>query len=786
MNVNCACLEPMDVKTISDIDKFTGKTSIAEKLAFVLFCATSVQFALFKTFVPIVLGVKTDLYSGAICAVTLSCAIIAAGARFPKISWVELGISGSLITLAILSGFFSATSWSSTVWSLTWGANALGGYWSARLLLTSKTRVKIFVWVCAITLDLLLALSLWGYYFHGLSTYFVFDLHLLVDIILLLSFSSLALMISASLLGKIFGVSLLVLSYVALYICGVTAVDSAVLIPSVILIPGLILTLSRSKSRLAPIIIVLFAVAITAHFLSWESTKKHYSNDYNWGRLEFYTFSAHVAKQSPWFGIGLRTPRTPYVSDYKGWHRSYSEKEFEQFISWAVSSQNIFLTFMVGFGSPFAAIYLFAIVFLMVRLFRATLNPASDGPIPPLALFLPITGAMLHFLVMDILLMPTIAWFFHVLLAMIPKPAPKAQREKIKFRSVLIVAGLTIFAALIGIIVGTHPAFNPENFPTAEEIKFKFRKLPIISAFYEAKPEHEGPIKDTRAWLTVNIAGYHGGPTEWAILCVLDNSASMLKEDSPWSPNRYATALTFINRLATDSGPGNKLALRDFGNVWPLKRKGRDINLRVSRIMIPWTDTPLKSDLTTHLEKEEAGANNICAASVSALTHDFLKVEPRFGPRILLITDASSECNVDSFLDLIDQMYSGERKPLIDVALVGASGSWADRLREVAKDTGGFSFGVTSPEALNTGLADYLTTLNKPQEASVIVTQDDKSTRIGPGSTVELQSGLCNLKLPEIGGLTESARIIKDITLSGGEKKVINIVIDKGHVSVQQ
>lgn len=776
----------MDFKTTSDTDRFDGNISIAEKLAFVMFCATSVQFALFKTFVPIILGVKTDLYSGAICAVTLSCAIIAAGARFPKIGWVELAISGTLITLAILSGIFSATSWSSTVWSLTWGANALGGYWSARLLLTNRTRVKIFVWVCAVTLDLLLVLSLWGYYFHGLSTYFVFDLHLLVDIILLLSFSSLALMMSRSLLGKIFGISLLVLSYVGLYICGMTAVDSAVLIPAIILIPGLILTLSRSRSRLAPIIIVLFTVAVTAHFLSYDSTKKHYSKDYNWGRLEFYTFSAHIAKQAPWFGIGLRSPRTPYVSDYKGWHRSYSEKEFEQFISWAVSSQNIFLTFMVGFGSPFAVIYFFALVFLLIRLFRATLNPAPDSLIPPLALFLPITGAVLHFLVMDILLMPTIAWFFHVLLAMIPKPAPMAQREKINFRSVLTVAGLTIFAALIGIIVGTHPAFNPENFPTADEIKFKFRKLPIISAFYEAKSEHEGPAKDTRAWLTVNIAGYHGGPAEWAILCVLDNSTSMAKDDAPWTPNRNAAALTLIDRLAKESGPGNELAVRDFGNVWPLKRKGRDVNLRVSRITIPWTDTPLKSDLAVRLAKEEAGANNICAASASALTHDFLTLDPKFGPRILLITDASSECNIDSPVDLIEQTTFGDRKPLIDVALVGATGTWADRLREIAKNTGGFSFSVTSPEALNSGLTDYLRTLNKPQEEPVMVTQDDKSWRLTPGSTVELQSGSCDLKLPKIGGLTESARIIKDITLSGGEKKVINITIDKGHVSVQQ
>ncbi|MGC8660525.1 MAG: O-antigen ligase family protein, partial [Desulfomonilaceae bacterium] len=656
----------------------------------------------------------------------------------------------------------------------------------ARILLNSKTRVKIFVWVCAVSLDLLLILSLWGYYFHGLSTYFVFDLHLLVDIILLLSFSSLALAMSGRFLGIVFGISLLVLSYVALYICGMTAVDSAVLIPTVILIPGLILTLSRSRNRLAPIIIVLFTVAVTAHFLSYDSTKQHYSKDYNWGRLEFYTFSAHIAQQAPWFGIGLRTPRTPYVADYKGWHRSYSEKEFEQFVSWAVSSQNIFLTFMVGFGTPFALIYLFAIVFLLIRLFRATLNPSPDSLIPPLAIFLPVTGAMLHFLVMDILLMPTIAWFFHILLAMIPKPAPKEQREKIKLRSVLVVSGLTVFVALIGILVGTHPAFKPENFPSIEELKLKFKNLPIISALYQAKPEEQVQAKETRAWLTVNIQGYRGIPAEWAILCVLDNSQSMFKEESPWNPNRYATALTLLDILGKGCRRGNEIAIRDFGNVWPLKRKGRNINLRLSRLAMPWTATPLESDLTTRLAKEEAGANNICAASVSALTHDFVTPDKKFAPRILLITDAAGECDTDILVDMIQQTTSDDHKPVIDMALVGASGIWADTLKEMSRETGGFSFSVTSPETLKSPMEDYLNTLNKPQEEPVTITQQDRTRMIVPGETVELQSGLVDLKLPKMEGISDSERVIKDISLSGGAKKTVNIFVDKGHVSVQQ
>ena len=85
---------------------------------------------------------------------------------------------------------------------------------------------------------------------------------------------------------------------------------------------------------------------------------------------------------------------------------------------------------MVGFGLPFGLIYLFAIVFLLVKLFRATFNPAKDSLIPPLAIFLPLTGVVLHFLVMDILLMPTIAWFFHVLLSHDPETGAKGTKTK--------------------------------------------------------------------------------------------------------------------------------------------------------------------------------------------------------------------------------------------------------------------------------------------------------------------------------------------------------------------
>ena len=409
----------------SKLDENARKNSLPEKIAFALFCATSVQFALFTSFVPIIKGVKVDIYSGALCAITLSCAILATKAKCVKIAWTELVISGVLLTLAILSAVSSVTPWSSTIWSLTWGANSLGGYWAARLLLTSQLRFTIFVWLCAISLDLLLTLRLWGYYFGSLNSYFGFDAHLLVNIILLLSFASLALIISRKILGIIFGISLLLISYAALYVCALGGVESALLIPPIILALALIFTLSKFKSKLAPLIVMLFAVAVSAHYLSSVTTEAYHDKHFQQERLEYYAFSAHILKQSPWIGIGLRTPRTPYLADYTLWHPSYSKEEFATFLSYAPWPHNILLAFALGFGLPFAAIYLFALVLLVIRLFRAAISPRPDSFVPPFALLIPITGAILHFMIMDLLFIPTIAWFFHILLALIPEPLPK-------------------------------------------------------------------------------------------------------------------------------------------------------------------------------------------------------------------------------------------------------------------------------------------------------------------------------------------------------------------------
>jgi hypothetical protein len=260
----------------------------------------------------------------------------------------------------------------------------------------------------------------------------------------------------------------------------------------------------------------------------------------------------------------------------------------------------------------------------------------------------------------------------------------------------------------------------------------------------------------------------------------------MARLDAAWNPNRVSAGLALIEQLGTQAGPGNKLAVRDFVNEGPIKRKGRELILRVSRIKLPWTEVPWQSDYIAPFVSSDLGENNLCAAGESALTRDFVLIPPKIGARILLITDAATECSVDSLLETIKRSRVGDRQPFLDVALLGAMGPWAEHLSLEVLETGGVSLSATSPEDLNAKLMDYLKILKAPIVDPLVLTGKDHIRNVLPGSPVELQPGSYDIMLPEIEGMDKSNRKITGITVSGGENKVVNIVVHKGQVTVER
>ncbi len=77
-------------------------------------------------------------------------------------------------------------------------------------------------------------------------------------------------------------------------------------------------------------------------------------------------------------------------------------------------------------------------------------------------------------------------------------------------------------------------------------------------------------------------------------MCILDNSQSMSKAGAPLLPSRLRLATEFISSLADSMQTGSKIGIRYFVEAGPIRRRQSEIQLRVSRFLCNWTDTPAK------------------------------------------------------------------------------------------------------------------------------------------------------------------------------------------------
>ncbi len=760
-----------------------NRHSWPQSAAFLLFCATSVQLALLKTFVPIIPGLKVDVYAGLLCALTLSCATLTSKANGIRASWPELMASFALLGLAALSGFYSATKWSSIAWAFSWSAYALGGFWSARILLDTDFRKKVFVWLCAITIYVLIMLGLWGYYFHGMSQYFVDDLHQLVNIILLLSFASIALISTKKALPVFAGMSVLLASYGALYVCGIGGVEAAILIPSVILIPGIIIMLIRSRSKVAPVVVGILFLAVSAHYVLYVSGEQFQREEYQQDRIEFYPFSLHIAEKSPWVGIGLRTPREAYLDDYELRFTRQTDEQFAESVKWLVTSQNILLSFMVGFGVPFALIYTLALAYLLIKLFKAFVSPQQDTVIPPLALLIPIIAALLHYFMMDILIQPQIAWFFHILLALIPTALPKSRKIRIPLAKILMVMGAIVLVVVVSILIATHPTLS-RKLPFVTKVVGSVKNLPLVSILSSPRPYQKTTKTLPAGWLEVNLSGYAGKQSKWALMCVLDNSPDMTADRDGWNPNRMVAATSVLNILGAGLTEDSIISARSFVQEGPFRRKGKEYSFRVSQVIFPWLPCPTNLAIPLSDGALTPGTTNLCPAVESVLRRDFVAIDESLKPRLLVITDSSQECAPRPVMTIIKATDKARHKPVVDCIFMGPEKDQPSKLEPLVSESGGFMLYGASPEALASGLDKYVDILQARTFAPIILVNNRRKIEIQPGSFNEIPAGTYDLIVPPTLDLDESLRKIPEITIAKGESLTLEVMVGKEGVTV--
>jgi len=390
----------------------------AEKFIWLFFAATSFQLAFLHPSIILVPGERTNLFSGLLCLLTLSVALIFSRRGAIKFRSPEFLVSVALTVLGVLSSLCSTTPVSSFFRVAALLASGLGGFWCSRILLNTPENQRRFQWLCLFLLAGVLLLSLLGYLLKGQIHYYFFQgsNHPLTNLIFLLSFAPLTLLRQRSRPLMLLGLFLLTLSYVVLCL---SQRLSVVFIPMGIGLLALLLGALRWKDAVAALLIAGLIIGLFSQQILWFKLSK----EYPYYRIESIFFSWGIAKQHPVLGIGLRTPRDRFLKDYQVVYPYDTQEKFAKDVANIVTADNQILTLLTGLGFPFTLIYVLAVFTLLVKLVRMAYRPPPGLFFPPLALLFSLGSALVHWQLYDGLLFAQNSWFFHILLGLIPLSA---------------------------------------------------------------------------------------------------------------------------------------------------------------------------------------------------------------------------------------------------------------------------------------------------------------------------------------------------------------------------
>jgi hypothetical protein len=135
---------------------------LGEKIAWLLFCLTCFQSAFLLPNFAVIEGDRAKLLTALFCVSTLIACLTLVKRTANCGTVYEVAISAILTALILLSGIESETPEASLLRGFSVAASGLGGFWCARILVTSSGRRAFFTWFCAAVLGTMVALSLLG------------------------------------------------------------------------------------------------------------------------------------------------------------------------------------------------------------------------------------------------------------------------------------------------------------------------------------------------------------------------------------------------------------------------------------------------------------------------------------------------------------------------------------------------------------------------------------------------------------------------------------------------
>ncbi len=376
------------------------------------------QLAFQTPYVILIPGERANLFSAILCAIMLILARVYAGSRGLSVNLRESLIALVLCFLVLMSALFSVDVQTSAIRGFVLVASGLGGYFCARFILNTTHGQSFFLWLCAAILTGIVLFSLSNYAFWGdigQTGSRKMNRHVINNLILILSFSPLTLVYRYSGYLRIFGILLLCAGYLVFFLSGER---SAVLIPLGLTVMVCLVKGVRLKHALSAVVLMAAAsILLYANIPSYQLRSDYWRVFF---RIESYPFSWHIAKKHPWLGAGLLASQEKYLEDYAVNWPHIDKDQFLRVVRRCLTPENIILTFMSQLGFPFTLIYLGSVMFLISRLLALAAKREPETIIPPLALLLPLSGALVQNLIFDGLLYPQLCWFFHLLLGLIP------------------------------------------------------------------------------------------------------------------------------------------------------------------------------------------------------------------------------------------------------------------------------------------------------------------------------------------------------------------------------
>ncbi len=387
----------------------------AEKAALILFYTACLHTAFVQPFFEVIPGERSKVLTGIVCLVVFASTLMIRGWR-KRFSNLELTICATLVFLIIISGILSSTPGPSLWRGFVISAPALGAFFAARVLIINEAGRKFLVWFCCGLFIPLAILSVIGHFqARNIALYMESDLHPLASRYLLLMFAPITLILTRKKMNVAIGVSLLSLIYFVFYL---SSLRSAMLIPVGLAIFFLIFGAVRLKWLV--VIAIPLALILFFFFRSLPPQKIGLKYEPAYYRAESYPFALHIIQAHPWFGIGLRAPRDCYLEGYDIKYPYVTKEKFAASLKQTVTSENIYINFIVDLGIPFSMLYFLSIGYITVILFRKARDPSDNCIIPHVAILASLSAGLLHFTVLDGLLHPQVSWYFHLLLGLIP------------------------------------------------------------------------------------------------------------------------------------------------------------------------------------------------------------------------------------------------------------------------------------------------------------------------------------------------------------------------------